>query len=316
MTTFPPCDKPTFYFVGVTTAQSSALRIFPQWMKILGLDAVIVGYDAPLHAPAETYRAIVEHIKNDPLARGALVTTHKIDLLNACHDLFDELDPYARLCGEVSSISKQDGRLIGQAVDPISSGLAWQAFVEPGHWRRTGGEVLCLGSGGAAGGISVYAAGLTDDHPARFTLVDIRQERLDHAGQIHSQIQSQFPFEYVLNGDIAENDRRLAALPPGSMVINATGMGKDRPGSPISDDAIFPENCLAWELNYRGQLEFWHQAWRQAEQRRLAGHHRLVVEDGWVYFVHGWSQVVARVFHFEVTPKLFTQLDEAARAYR
>jgi shikimate 5-dehydrogenase len=102
----------------------------------------------------------------------------------------------------------------------------------------------------------------------------------------------------------------LAALPPGSMVINATGMGKDRPGSPISDNAIFPENGLVWELNYRGELDFWHQARRQAEKRQLT------VEDGWVYFVHGWSQVVARVFHFEVTPELFVKLDEAARAFR
>jgi seryl-tRNA synthetase len=40
-----------------------------------------------------------------PLSMGALVTTHKIDLLDAAYEMFDCLDPNAELCGEVSSIS-------------------------------------------------------------------------------------------------------------------------------------------------------------------------------------------------------------------
>ena len=100
---------PTMYFIGVTTGQSSIMRIFPIWAKALGLDACIKGIDITLHAPAEDYRAAVEFIKNDPLSLGALVTTHKIDLYNACQDLFDYFDPYALQFGEVSSISKKDG---------------------------------------------------------------------------------------------------------------------------------------------------------------------------------------------------------------
>jgi hypothetical protein len=71
-----PQTTPRMYFVGVTTKQSSIMRIFPEWSDILGLDARLVGFDVPLHAPAATYRGIVEQIKNDPLTRGALVTTH------------------------------------------------------------------------------------------------------------------------------------------------------------------------------------------------------------------------------------------------
>ena len=127
-----PRTVPTMYFIGVTTGKSSIMRVFPQWSNILGLGANIEGYDAAIHAPAEDYRAIVQHIKRDPLSLGALVTTHKIDLLEATRDMFDELDPFAQLCGEVSSISKVDGRLVGHAIDPISSGLSWEAFVEPG----------------------------------------------------------------------------------------------------------------------------------------------------------------------------------------
>jgi shikimate dehydrogenase len=299
---------PTIYFIGVTTTKSSIMKVFPKWSAILGLDAEIVGYDAPIHAPAETYQAIVRHIKRDPLSLGALVTTHKIDLLDATGDMFDYLDPYAKLCGEISCISKREGQLEGYAKDPITSGLAWQAFVKPGHWGRTGGHVLCIGAGGTAVAISVYVAGLPDpaDQPQRFIVVNRSQPRLDKLQRIHARLNTGIAFEYILNQDPSQNDEIMASLPPGSMVINATGMGKDRPGSPITDNGLFPENGLVWELNYRGELDFLHQAERQAQDRNL------IVEDGWVYFLHGWSQVIADVFHLDLTPELFAELDKAA----
>jgi len=303
---------PTIYFIGVTTARSSIMQVFPRWSGLLGLGAEIVGYDAPIHAPAEVHRAVVRHIKEDPLSLGALVTTHKIDLLDAARDLFDDLDPYAELCGEVSCISKRGGRLVGHAKDPITAGLAWQAFVEPGHWGRSGGDVLCIGAGGSAVAISVYVAGLPDpaDRPRSFIAVNRSQPRLEALRALHARLDTDVAFEYVLNEDPAQNDRIMASLPPGSMVINATGMGKDRPGSPITDDGLFPAEGLVWELNYRGALDFLHQARRQAQSRNLT------VEDGWVYFLHGWSQVIAEVFHLELTPELFTELDKAATSIR
>ncbi len=300
---------PTLYFVGVTTTQSSIMQVFPKWSDILGLGAEIAGYDAPLHAPAEMYRAIVQHIKDDPLSMGALVTTHKIDLLAATRDLFDYLDPHAELCGEISCISKQNGRLCGHAKDPISSGLAWEVFVEPDHWQQTSGQVLCLGAGGAAVAISIYAANSATP-PAKFIAVDIAQERLHELQAIHQKIATPLAFEYILSPSATQNDALMAQLPPGSLVINATGLGKDRRGSPITDNGIFPQNGLVWELNYRGALDFLHQAKKQAASQNLT------LEDGWVYFLHGWTQVIAEVFHIELTPELFKKLDEAASSLR
>jgi hypothetical protein len=40
------------------------------------------------------------------------------------------------------------------------------------------------------------------------------------------------------------------------------------------------------------------------------------VEDGWLYFVHGWTQVVAQVLHVDLTPALFARLEEAAATTR
>lgn len=104
------------------------MRVFPEWAKRLNLgDCGIHGIDLALHDEAEHYREAVAFIKTDPLSLGALVTTHKIDLLRASRDMFDEfdeLDEFASLMGEVSSLSKSEGRLVGAAKDPITAGSA------------------------------------------------------------------------------------------------------------------------------------------------------------------------------------------------
>ena len=129
--------RPTFYFIGVTTGKSAMMRLFPLWTQALGRPEVVLeGVDLKLHDTREAYRQAVAQIKYDPLSLGALVTTHKIDLLDATRDMFDYLDPYAVLCDEVSSISKRDGRLEGHAKDPI------QLRPEPG--RGAGARLLCV----------------------------------------------------------------------------------------------------------------------------------------------------------------------------
>lgn len=298
-------QQPTMYFIGVTTTQSSIMQVFPKWSELLGLNAVLVGYDAPLHAPAPVYGTIVKHIKTDPLAKGALVTTHKLDLLRATRNYFDVLDPYADLTHEISSISKRGGKLIGHAKDPISSGLSLQAFVPQDYWKNNA-HVLCFGAGGAAVAISLYFINQAlYNRPETFIVTDISKERLEHIRHLHQKLKSDIQFEYVLNSETGKNDALLSQLPEGSLVINATGMGKDRPGSPISDAALFPKHGLVWELNYRGELDFLTQAQKQAARLNH-------IEDGWVYFLHGWTQVIAEVFDFSLTPELFKKLGDAA----
>ena len=301
------CRTPTLYFIGVSTLQSSIMQVFPQWATVLGLDATIMGYDAPLGASPEIYRAIVEHIKHDPLARGALVTTHKIDLLNATHDLFDQLDPYAQQCGEVSCIAKHGDELWGFAKDPISSALSWAHFVPP-TYRPT---VLCLGAGGAAMAISLATATFPPAYrPIRFIAVDINPSRLDHLREVHQPLETDVQFEYLLNDDTLANDALVHTLPERAVIINATGMGKDRPGSPLTDTVQFPIGGIVWELNYRGERPFLQQA------RAQEGNRQLIVEDGWVYFLHGWTQVIAEVFQFELDANRMKQFDQVASVLR
>jgi len=273
------------------------MTVFPRWAAHLGLaDAVIRGIDCKWHDRPDVYRRAVEFIKSDRLSLGALVTTHKIDLLAACRDLFDELDPFARLMGEVSGISKRDGRLIGHAKDPISSGLALEAFLPDGHWENTGAEALVLGAGGASIALTCYLMDTRhgENRPSRIVVTNRSQPRLEEIRRIHAKVAGDVPVEYHHTPRPEDNDALVNRLKPHSLVVNATGLGKDAPGSPITDRARFPEHGYAWDFNYRGELVFLDQARAQAKRRDLH------VEDGWVYFLHGWTRVIAEVFHVEI----------------
>ena len=300
MNTYAAATKPTFYFIGVTTAKSSIMRVFPAWARHLGLgDVLIKGIDLKLHDEVESYRQVVNFIKDDADSLGALVTTHKIDLLKACRDLFDDLDSYAELTGEISCISKRDGRLRGHAKDPISSGLALEAFLPENHWQNSRSEALVLGAGGSSIALTTYMLdpkrGL--NRPARILVTDRNSERLHEIEQIHHQLALSTPVEYQMAAQPADNDALVDELKAASLVVNATGLGKDAPGSPITGSARFPENGYAWEFNYRGNLVFLDQARAQESTRQLH------VEDGWLYFIHGWTRVIAEVFDVEIPTK-------------
>ena len=174
--------QPTMYFIGVTTGSSSIMKVFPEWAQALGLkDTVMKGIDIAIHEKPEVYREVVEFIKKDPLSMGALVTTHKIDLYNGAKDMFEYLDPYALQFGELSSISKQDGKLCGHAKDPITCGMAMEEFVPKDYWKEhKEAGVFIMGAGGSAISMCSYYmrnAGKGND-PAKIVIANRSQPRL------------------------------------------------------------------------------------------------------------------------------------------
>ncbi len=294
---FPPAGKPTMYFIGVTTQQSSIMKVFPRWAEYLGLgDAVMQGINFRWHDEPENYRRAVAFIKHDPLSLGALVTTHKLDLLKACRDQFDRLDGFAELMGEISSISKDEDSLVGHAKDPITSGLALEAFLPERHWERTGAEALVLGAGGSAIAVTWYMLQRSHggNRPSRLIVTNRSLPRLEDIRRFHERIGADLPIEYHHTPAAEITDRHMTGLKPGSLVINATGLGKDAPGSPLTDAAHWPDRGLAWDFNYRGDLVFLKQARAQQAAKNLH------VEDGGVYFIHGWTRVIAEVFHIDI----------------
>ena len=301
-----------FIFIGVSSGGSSIQRIFPRWMGLLGINARLEGCDIRLGAEAEAYRKVVARIRDESDIRGALVTSHKIDLLHASRDLFDWLDDEAQLCGEVSCIVKRDGRLLGYAKDPAASAAALDEFVPARHWNGGQGDVLCLGAGGAAVAISLCLAqkAKSGAHPGRFIAVDIAPERLESMREIHARLDTPLAFDYRLHENASQNDVLLQGLATGSLIINATGMGKDLPGSPITDAACFPRDALVWELNYRGERRFLQQAETQASDQNLT------IEDGWRYFLHGWTTALSEAFGFDLDAERFKELAMAAQQFR
>jgi len=306
MAHYAPATRPTLYFIGVTTGNSSILSVFPAWAAHLGLDADIKGVDFPLHADSEAYEEVVRFIREDPLSLGALVTTHKIDLFKACRHLFDEIDPHAAFMDEISCISKRGNRLVCHAKDPISSGLALDGFLSPEHFVRSPADVFSIGAGGSTIALTWHLMRRERgaNVPSQIIVSDRSHHRLDEIKRIHAAVETGAKLSYVLAPRTEDNDAVVARLQPGSLIINATGLGKDVPGSPLSNAVRFPEHAIVWDLNYRGDLIFLDQARAQTDKH-------LQIEDGWTYFIHGWTQVIAEVFQIAI-PTAGPEFDKLA----
>ncbi len=228
-------------FVGVSTGGSSIRTVFPHWADALGLPTrTLVGHDVPLDASPSSYRELVAAIADDPQHWGALVTTHKMAVHAAAADLFDELDDLATTFGEISCIAKREDRLLGSAKDPVTARLALEEFLPADHFGTSGAEALVLGSGGAGTALS-QQLGVRADRPTMITCTALTAAELDHAREVHQRSgMASDLVRYVVTAGPDDTDALMARLPAGSLVVNATGMGKDRPGSPLGPDVALP----------------------------------------------------------------------------
>jgi shikimate 5-dehydrogenase len=281
------------YFLGVTTGQSSIHSIFPSWVELAGLgEASLLGIDIGLDSPADAYVAAVQTILDDPCAAGGLVTTHKVHVFDHARELFTDFDCDAAALGEVNCIVRRPGSLAGLATDTLTAGLALRAIIE-----ERPPATLILGAGGAAVALAVNL--FRENPDALVILTDISAARLEH-------VRTLIPARCLLVESAADHDLLLGGMPPGSLIVNATGVGKDRQGSALTPAARFPDGAIAWDFNYRGNLTF----------LDIARSQGIRAVDGWNYFLHGWSQVMARVFGFELTPELFANMAAAASGMR
>ncbi|MFD1720571.1 shikimate dehydrogenase [Amnibacterium endophyticum] len=309
-----PAEQPTIHFLGVSTGSSSIQRVFPAWAAALGLDdAVLQGVDLPVGAPAADVRRLVEFVAGDPLAAGMQITSHKVAVSQAAGDLFAVRRPLATLMDEISLVTKEEDGLHGFAKDPLTGELALDAIVPDGYWAETGASAVLLGAGGAGTALAWCLARPErgSQRPAELVVTDRDERRLQHLAELVRAIGSDVPLRLVHVEAAADADEVVAGQPVGSLVVNATGLGKDLPGSPLGADAVLPERAIAWDLNYRGDLEFLGTAGGQADRG-------VRIEDGWTYFVHGWLQAVREVFHVDVPtagPE-FDRLSAIAREVR
>src|SRR5690606_19977677 len=146
------------------------------------------------------------------------------------HDLFDELDDFARACGEISSIAKRDGSLLGHAKDPLTARLALEEFF-PADGFGSARDAVVLGAGGAGTALT-WCLAERDDRPRRIVVTDTGGGPLAPRGEVPGQRGGPAALLLLRRAGPAAPGRARAGAPAGSLVVNASGLGKDRPGSP------------------------------------------------------------------------------------
>lgn len=310
-----------FYFIGVTTKQSAITHILPMWSQALGIELDLTGIDLPINAAAAQYQRAILDIKNNSKALGAVITTHKLKIFEHGAHLFDDLDELTRLLKEICVITKQGSHLVGLASpDCLSSTFSLKNMLAKNHWRKYSSNVLCFGAGGVARSIVLsllydFESNAPLSHrcytaPKKILLVDNDQQQLKAISSLLDPLKESTEIEYIHQTNAIDNDLLLANLPIGSLIINATGMGKDIPGSPLTDQAPFPPQSVVWDLNYRGERSFLQQA--KSKELKL----ELKIHDGWLCFLHGWTQAISLALGTTFSDQQSLQLAKIAEEFR
>lgn len=294
-------------FLGVSTAGSRSHDVFPGWAAALGRpDWTLRGVDLPLTAPVAAYAELVDAVAGNPRIAGAVVTSHKLRLHRAGATLLRRTDVLAGLTHEVNTLVRTPGGVDGHARDP----LALAAVLRDRPWP--GRDVVVYGAGGAGtalllaltldveatltAGRPVPAAG----PPPAVTVLDVDDGAL-------AALRATARRCGVGDDRLRLLDARTPVpVPEHALVVNATGLGKDRPGSPLPPGAVLPATATAWDVNYRGDLTF------LADARA----HGATAVDGWDYFVAGWGAALTAIAGRPLTGDLLAALAAAAAPFR
>lgn len=294
-------------FIGVTATKSIINKIFPRWMELLNCNLTLECVDIPMGANVDVYRQCVNNIKTNANIKGALVTTHKIPIYSASNDLFDDLLDNARKFQEIGCIYKRNGRLIGEATDIITVKNAFKDIWFSQEYEKKNRVQICIfGCGGAGVALAHAVLSLNYSNVIKIFMVDNNPERLAKAKLTLSCYDAKSMISYNLSKGISDNDNIVSALIENAIVVNATGLGKDLPGSPITENVIFPNKGCLWEFNYRGNLMFLDIAQKHAKQ------YDLTIFNGFNYFVYGWLTVISRVLNIEINSNMFKFLAKEA----
>ncbi|WP_116953020.1 hypothetical protein [Jiangella endophytica] len=295
-------------FLGVATAGSRSHDVFPGWAATLGRpDWTLRGVDLPLTATDAAYADLADAVAANPRIAGAVVTSHKLRLYRAGATLLRRTDVLAGLTHEVNSLVRTPGGVEGHARDP----LALSAVLRAGP--RPGADVVVYGAGGAGTALllaltlnveATLAAGrpVPADATQAGTLTV-----LDTDAAALAALRATAERCGVLDDRLRLADARTPLpVPEHALVVNATGLGKDRPGSPLPPGTVLPATATAWDFNYRGDLTF------LADARA----HGAAVVDGWDYFVAGWGAALTAIAGRPLTGDLLAELAATAAPLR
>jgi shikimate 5-dehydrogenase len=300
----------SIWFVGVNTQGSVALRASAGWMQALGVEAQLVGVDIAADSPADRYRALVDDFRRDGDVLGAVISGHKARMFEVARDRLDLVAEQAVLCQEISVLHRWHEQVGATAIEADSTREALTEIAGPAHWRQTGGHLFVLGAGGTASALLAALYAERKDREAAPRVVHLVDVVASRSRRLAEQLDRWQPGLAVTESAPTDAPAVLAQLPPGSLVVNATGIGKDTPGSPIPLPAPWPREAIFWEINYRGPLPL------LADAKRAAAVRLLKLHDGWRLFLAGWSEALAMILHRSLSEADRTALECAAVAAR
>ncbi len=293
-----------FVFVGVSTRSSAVVPLFGPWCEVLGVNWELDHLNIEIGAGPAAFENLTRHMRSADVI-GSLVTSHKTSVFSASGHDFDLLEPMTAQLSEIGVIFKRDGELCGGVSDVRSGGHILREILSVRQWIEGDGSAIVMGGGGAglAAAWNLAVQGIGGSR--RVVLVEADPARLETVRNVTGSWPTRCPLSAVSSekvGGLLESAGR------GCLVVNATGLGKDRPGSPLPAGILFPAESIIWEFNYRGSLDFWREANRQAAGSGLSVH------DGFEYFASGWSVVMSRVAGCAWTPDVYSRFLQIATA--
>ncbi|SDU77694.1 hypothetical protein [Jiangella alkaliphila] len=294
-------------FLGVTTGGSRSHDVFPGWAAVLGRpDWTLRGVDLPLTAPDDAYDDLVAAVAANPRVAGAVVTSHKLRLYRTGTARACRTDVLVDLTHEVNTLARTPGGVDAHARDPLALTAVLRGQTPPA-------DVVVYGAGGAGTALLLaltldVEATLAAGHPAPRGARPATITVLDTDAAALAALRATAERCGVLNDRLRLLDAHEPAppIPEHALVVNATGLGKDRPGSPLPPGAVLPATATAWDFNYRGDLTF------LADARAYGA----TAVDGWEYFVAGWGAALTAIAGRPLTGDLLAELATAAAPHR
>lgn len=294
MVDFPASPtKPTVYLVGTQPLPAALLDAYPKWARRFGhRSSAIVPVAAPSEADGDGYERFVEFLRDEYNAVGAVMVSHASTLFEHTRQLFDALDDDSGLLGEVGVAVRAPGTL--SALAPAKS-AAQHAYEYTFGKDSDPPEVLIIGATGPARALALALSTTADkSSPRRVCLTTLDGKSMTDMRQRIAELpEDKRPVLRHIESQL-EHDRLVTLLPPGSLVVNATGpVDADTP-SPVGSAALFPVNGLVWDLDAVGiSSPFLDKARQQRRERNL----RLA--DGPVFYKFQWLTAAAAVFGAE-----------------
>jgi shikimate 5-dehydrogenase len=263
-------------FIGVDASHSHAMAAVPEWSSELGVPLRVKPVDVPVGAGSDRYERIVNELLADPHAAGAVVTGHKVGMYTAAAERCVYISPDAQQLRECTVLARGRHGLAAHATDVQSIGAEVDRI-----WPGCSAPVLCLGAGGSGAALCLHLL-RRRSAPPTIVMCERDPDRAAEFADLFSTALRPRNVEVRVEDGANTWDDAVLSMPPGALIVNATGLGKTGREMPLTTEAVFPRLATVWDLNYRGPLPFLVHANDQAGKRTLRVH------DGWRLFALGW----------------------------